>query len=531
MKTATSRRVRLTFLLLMLSAFALNARSAASVGTETIEWAAVDADLIVRGNIVSIEPDPLARRGLMVWEIIKLEVTETIKGPRSRQLAVAHLRVGRDLAAGSHDWRHTGADVLVFLDARERSGEGAGFPAGCNWLIRKHGGAYNFVGEEVVWLGADEKSDVRAMYSMHEFLGNVSGSREPLERDEILPRLRSAAAASANVRHPKSMVKAYWGSVWWDDWDDYAGVIIPLCEPFIGEVRYRAEHSSSPGSCLYVLARDHTPENEAFVRKMLRDGECVRSRTDETTPPWKDYYYPARAEAYQILRQWGVAVNRPVIDSPADWHEPAARTFIGAAMIFLAWPVGWIFVKRRDGRRFRFSGMARIWLLSIAVIIGVGWISSFWWAWSLAWPYRGEGRWQLASYRGVVRLLRVDTESFKGRAGPVGGFFHPAQADFAAWNLRTLGPSSGWEHLGAAIGSGTLHPSTADFCWLAVIPWWWFGVAGAVPVVGMTGLAIRGRHLWRRRRKQGLCAACGYDLRATPARCPECGAVNLEYVN
>ena len=51
---------------------------------------------------------------------------------------------------------------------------------------------------------------------------------------------------------------------------------------------------------------------------------------------------------------------------------------------------------------------------------------------------------------------------------------------------------------------------------------YWFLIALSVPVA-----AVGARRWWRRRKRTapGHCLGCGYDLRATRDRCPECGAV------
>jgi hypothetical protein len=58
----------------------------------------------------------------------------------------------------------------------------------------------------------------------------------------------------------------------------------------------------------------------------------------------------------------------------------------------------------------------------------------------------------------------------------------------------------------------------------AAVPYW---------AVMVLLLALPARVAWRARRRgrrlgRGQCPACGYDLRATPGRCPECGAVPVE---
>jgi hypothetical protein len=53
------------------------------------------------------------------------------------------------------------------------------------------------------------------------------------------------------------------------------------------------------------------------------------------------------------------------------------------------------------------------------------------------------------------------------------------------------------------------------------VPYWFLAcVAAALPAVAIRRIRAR-----RRIARQGLCPRCGYDLRASPERCPECGAV------
>ena len=78
---------------------------------------------------------------------------------------------------------------------------------------------------------------------------------------------------------------------------------------------------------------------------------------------------------------------------------------------------------------------------------------------------------------------------------------------FGLKTSRTTGrPTGGWRTGGAVIVS-------------VICPYWFLAALfSALPV----------RWLWIRRRsrhKIGVCPSCGYDLRATPERCPECGKV------
>jgi hypothetical protein len=171
--------------------------------------------------------------------------------------------------------------------------------------------------------------------------------------------------------------------------------------------------------------------------------------------------------------------------------------------------------------RILLNGLTVLSLVLALALAGL-WVRSYWLADSLHWVGVVEpGGWG--------RLLGLDCGG-GGAAIHVGAYAGSTERYGAPgrwrWQSRDARPvdyaGGSW---GQRLGFKYASQRGGDFRWRAVVfPLW-------VPTVLFAALPLaRGAMFVRRRRRVrgGHCVKCGYDLRATPERCPECGAVPAE---
>jgi hypothetical protein len=162
--------------------------------------------------------------------------------------------------------------------------------------------------------------------------------------------------------------------------------------------------------------------------------------------------------------------------------------------------------------------------------------------WSISWGSGDIGGSHISIY--------TDAEHAKAEKVPPGTrwrywysptLYSPVSRQYAGWVSNWTGRLGGplphwvWDHCGVLIarcarremGSGATGGSVWDAyktdlyfacpCWMPALAF------GAMP--GWRVIAWGRRRARRSRHRAGLCPACGYDLRATPDRCPECGTI------
>ena len=133
--------------------------------------------------------------------------------------------------------------------------------------------------------------------------------------------------------------------------------------------------------------------------------------------------------------------------------------------------------------------------------------------------YRGTFR-TLTSGRGVVGIDLTDLTTAFRATSDVKPKFEWTRADASQFLLpnETFWNRIGFGYVSEKQSAQGLKDATVTTRSYWLPHWLVAGVASVVPLRWMIALVTRAR-----RRRRGLCARCGYDVRVSQGRCPECG--------
>jgi hypothetical protein len=181
-------------------------------------------------------------------------------------------------------------------------------------------------------------------------------------------------------------------------------------------------------------------------------------------------------------------------------------------------------------RRWLFNGLALLSLLLCVVTIGL-WMRSYWRQDAMPFLAKPSSTCFLADWRGHVELTRqyvvapampsgwgASTSTY----GYVGVFRQGGGSGGVSWDPHLIAPGEFYFGHTVDLGYGSIS-TTQIFHRFDVwaVPFWLIVLVFATPPIFVALRKLKAS----RRSIRGLCSLCGYDLRATPERCPECETI------
>jgi hypothetical protein len=509
---------------------------------DTVEWLTADSAAVVAGTVAAfrLERDSLGREG---WEEITVRVTHSLKGGHAGTVTIVKPRFAGPQA---EEMKGSGAEYLFFLAVGDGSVK----------YLDPHYLQGRLHLREPDWdMICLREPIVRRLYSctfvrLERARDVIEAARAPPPTSwpaKYLPATRSAGPKMM-VAPSNSAVSNELGWLQLRVPDDYRWRVARV-KLLLKERGWWANLWQRDGSLNAQWAELQCPEAAAVLAEAARSDP---HRQSSRSPGWnrsirqfRIAVFPGRDSARRVLEAWGYpapgGVSVPAHPrSPPGFLASSAGILAVMTLAFVLW-----------GRR---SGVFRRLLNATTAVLVVVAVMSLWMWQRSRWHYDDlifatpAAQYELSSCYGKLQYLRVlDRPEPHGPVAysaslsrreevpdHVGHLF--GQKRVGRWGFEShagLTPADQSHYGQTLLATVRLQPArphplptmaNAYAFRMVRIPWWWVAAAaGMFPAVRGLAIVVARIRAARRRRRINLCPKCGYDVRATPGRCPECG--------
>lgn len=261
-------------------------------GADSVEWATIDADLVVRGSVVNVAASKA--KDSPGWFVVTVSVAETLKGKAQKRVTFLTPQLGNE---APDEWQAKDRELLLFLVRGSRRAADDKRYATAQWAPRRG----NFGGDSVFML--NDKTLRPAFASDFSVVA---------DRNVLQATIRTAAKSAATKVHKVDLpfespaFSALYGgsSVWLYVPADAALEARALTWLASKDLGLREEG-------VKALGNFPSPANITRLKALL-DDDAYATVTTSDQPTLRRFL--VRAQADKVLTAWAVPHRHPVID-------------------------------------------------------------------------------------------------------------------------------------------------------------------------------------------------------------------------